>query len=184
MPGNKAGLKFFKVFGRQGANGSVSNTTFALDYTGIDDGIGSLYAISFGDGEHLQNDTQNVIFLSGENPGWIGRSYGKTAQVQTPMKKAFTAASWGTEWHTFKIMVKFNDGNSAANEIANGAYYLEIDGNVYANATGLFNRHYNSGDINHIEFGGWTQGGKHGPNPAFDLYYDDIVVSSGGWVGM
>ena len=181
MPGNKAGLKFFKVHGQQGPGGSVSNTTVGLDYTGIDDGIGSLYAISFGDGKDPQNDTQNVILLNGEYPDWIGRSYGTTANVQTPMKNAFKAANWGTEWHTFKIMLKFNDGTSTANEIANGAYYLEIDGNVYANATGLFNRHFNSGDISHIEFGGWAQGSRNAPNPAFDIYYDDIVVSSGGW---
>jgi|GEM_PF-2349764 len=181
IPGNKGGLKFLKIFGQHGTADAYSNTTFGLDYTGIDDGVGSLYAISFGDGTDAQNDSQNVILLGGDYPSWIGRSYG-SATVKTPMKKSFRAADWGTDWHTFKIMVKFNDGTTSSNEIANGAYYLEIDGNVYVDATGLFNRSYASGSIDHIEFSGWAQGSKNIPNPAFDIYYDDIVVSSGGFI--
>ena len=183
IPGNKGGLKFLKVFGQHGTADAYSNTTFGLDYTGIDDGVGSLYAIAFGDGTDAQNDSQNVILLGGDYPSWIGRSYG-SATVKTPMKKSFRAADWGTDWHTFKIMVKFNDGTTSSNEIANGAYYLEIDGNVYADAKGLFNRSYASGGISHIEFGGWAQGRNNIPNPAFDIYYDDIVVSSGGFINM
>jgi hypothetical protein len=182
MPNTKAGLKFVKVFGKRVNENSYSNTTFGLDYTKIDDGIGSMYQVSFGDGSDLINDSQNVISLDGSYPAWAGRSYGKTAVIKTPMKKNFASKNWGTDWHQFKLMVKFNDGTSKENEVPNGAYYVEIDGSVYVDATGLFNRHYSSGDISHVEFGGWAQGSRDTYNPAFDIYYDDIVISSGGWV--
>jgi hypothetical protein len=181
MPANKAGLKFVKIFGKRDGD-LYSNTTFALDYTGIDEGVGSLYAISFGDGTDRTNDSQNVIFLDGSYPQYIGRSYGKTAIVKTPMKKYFRASAWGTDWHQFKMMVKFNDGTSKENEVPNGGYFLSIDGNTYVDASGLFNRNYSSQDISHVEFGGWAQGSRGIANPAFDIYYDDIVISSGGWV--
>ena len=141
-----------------------------------------MHQIEFGDGSDPQNDMQNALRFNGDYPNWIGRSYGKTANIKTPMNKVFGAADWGSDWHTFKIMVKFNDGDSAENEVANGAYHVEIDGNVYADATGLFNRHFASGAIDHIGFGGWAQGSRNAPNPAFDLYYDDIVVTRDGWL--
>lgn len=181
MPGNKAGLKFVKVFGKREGD-AYANTTFGLDYTGIDDGIGTLYAISFGDGTDRIGDSQNVIFLDGTYPSYAGRSYGKTAIIKTPMKKNFKASDWGTTWHDFRIMIKFNDATTNQNEVANGAYYLAIDGDVYVDATGLFNRHFASTDISHVEFGGWAQGARGVANPAFDIYYDDIVISSGGWL--
>jgi hypothetical protein len=36
---------------------------------------------------------------------------------------------------------------SAADEVADGAYYVEIDGQVYVDATGLFNRHWSNGPM-------------------------------------
>jgi hypothetical protein len=182
MPNSKAGLKFVKIFGKRTTSDSYSNTTFGLDYTRIDDGIGSMYQVSFGDGLDRINDSQNVINLDGTYPSYIGRSYGKTAIVKTPMNKNFTANNWGTNWHEFRIMVKFNDGTSAVNEVANGEYYVSVDGNVYVDATGLFNRHYAGGDISHVEFGGWAQGSRGVAQPAFDIYYEDIIITEGGFI--
>jgi len=175
MPKAKQGLKFLKIFGVAASNGATANTTFALDYTGGDNG--SLYQISFGDGSSPVNDTQNVINLDGSYPSMIGRSYGK-ATVSTPQKSAFASSSWGTTWHHFKMHVKFNSGTSAATEVNDGAYYLEIDGKVYADASGLFNRHYSDLPIERVELLGWAQGGT----APFEIWYSNVSITTGGFL--
>jgi hypothetical protein len=172
MPAAKEGLKFLKVFG--GDSSGYANTTFALDYTGAD--YGSMYQVSFGDGSTAYNDTANVINFDGSYPQWIGRSFG-TARVQTPMGRSFRSTDWGTAWHKFRIRVKYNSGTTSANQIADGAYYVEIDGNVYVNATGLYNRHYSNKPIDRVELFGWTQSGTR----PFEIWYDDVRISSGGF---
>lgn len=172
MPAAKQGLKFLKIFGRD--NAGYANTTFALDYTGAD--YGSMYQVSFGDGSTAYNDTANVINFDGSYPQWIGRSFG-SATVQTPMRRAFRSSDWGASWHKFRIRVKFNSGTNATNQTADGAYYVEIDGNVYVNATGLFNRHYSNGPIDRVELFGWSQSGTQ----PFEIWYDDVRISTGGF---
>lgn len=178
MPTAKYGLKFMKVFGQKnpekGSN-DVANTTFGLDYTGVD--LGSAYAVSFGDGSTASNDTQNVILLSGAHPDWVGRSY-PTAVVNTPQKSAWAASNWNNDsWHQFRVHIKFNSGTSASTEKPDGEYYYEIDGKVYVDAKGLYNRHYSNFPISRIVFFDWVQG-----NPAFEVWYDDIVISTGGFI--
>jgi len=175
MPGPKEGFKFVKIFGQNLTPGSYANTTIATNYTGGD--YGSIYQVSFGDGSSLANDTQNVINLNGEGLQEIGRSYG-TAVVQTPQMSAFSSTDWGTGWHHFLIHVKFNSGTTAQNEVPNGEVYLAIDGKIYANATGLYNRNPADGPINYIGFFGWAQGDPS----AFQVYYYDIRISTGGFM--
>jgi hypothetical protein len=172
MPGAKQGLKFLKIFGRHGADDSYSNTTFGLDYTGID--LGGMAAVSFGDGANPQNDTQNIIILNGDYPNWIGRSYGK-ATVSTPQNSIWQSSNWGTSWHHFRMHVKFNSGTTAATEVNDGEYYLEIDGKVYADAKGLFNRHYSNGPIDSVAIFNWAQSGKL----PFEIWYSDMTISTG-----
>ena len=172
MPGPKHGLKFLKVFGR-GTSASYANTTFGLDYTGNDNG--SMYVVSFGDGSVTTNDTANVIFLSGANPSWIGRSYG-TASVATPQLAPWASANWGSDWHHFRLYVRFNSGTSAATEAPDGAFYVEIDGKVYVRATGLFNRHYSNEPIDRVELFGWSQGAT-GTTPPFEVWYDSVRIT-------
>ena len=176
MPGSKQGLKFLKIFGGSSTSGNYANTTFALDYTGGDPG--AMYQVSFGDGSTVGNDTANVINFDGSYPSWIGRSYGK-ATVQTPQKSSFSAANWGTGWHHFRIHCKFNSGTSAATEINDGAYYVEIDGKVYVNASGLFNRNYNNLPIDRVELFGWAQNASS----SFEVWYDDVRITTGGFAG-
>ena len=174
MPGAKQGLKFIKFFG--GGDGvGYSNTTFALDYTGTD--FGAMYQVSFGDGSTKANDTANVINFDGSYPEWIGRSYGK-AKVQTPQGKRWGSADWGTSWHHFKLHVKYNSGASDKDEVADGEYYVEVDGKVYVNATGLFNRHPSNLPIDHIELLNWAQNGSQ----PFEVWYDDIRITTGGFL--
>lgn len=169
----KHGLKFLKIFGqRNGSN--YANTTFGLDYTGVN--YGGMYAVSFGDGSSIGNDTANVINFDGTYPSWIGRSYGK-ATVATPQKALWSSSNWSDTWHHFKIHVKFNTGTLATNEVADGAYYVEIDGKVYVDATGLFNRNYSNGPIQKISFFDWSQGGT----VPFEIWYDDIRITTGGF---
>ena len=175
MPAAKEGLKFLKVFGVNN-NGTYANTTFGLDYTGVD--FGSMYEIGFGDGTGTANDMANAIIFDGSNPSWIGRSYGK-ATVQTPQGHAFSSSMWGTTWHHFRVHVKFNTGTTSANEVNDGEYYVEIDGNVYVNATGLFNRNPVDGPIDRVELFGWSQNASS----AFQVWYDDVRITTGGFVG-
>jgi hypothetical protein len=172
---HKGGCKFIKIFGVGSSTTNLSDTTIATDYTGID--YGSIRQITFGDGSGPVNDGQNVIDLDGSNPQLIGRSYG-TAQVSTPQTSNFPSSAWGTSWHHFRIHVKYNSGTTLQNEVPNGEYYLEIDGTVYVNATGLYNRNPVNGPISYMEFFGWAQ---KNPNP-FQLWFDDIRVSTGGFM--
>lgn len=175
MPGAKGGCKFVKVFGAIGANHGNANTTISANYTGGD--YGAIDQVSFGDGTTIRNDSQNSINLNGKYPEWIGRSYG-TATVSTPQMSNFSSQDWGTAWHHFRIHIKFNSGTTAQNEVADGEYYLEIDGKVYVDATGLYNRNPVNGPIVKVEFFGWAQ-----KNPeAFQLWYSDIRISTGGFV--
>jgi hypothetical protein len=173
----KGGCKFVKIFGKR-PNINVTgdaNTTFYTDYTGVD--FGAIREVVFGDGTTIRNDSQNAIFLDGSNPSFIGRSYG-TAVVKTPQATDFPSASWGTAWHHFRMHVKFNSGTTSKNEVPDGELYLEIDGKVYADATGLYNRNPVDGSINYIEFFGWAQKDPH----PFQLWYDDIRISQGGFM--
>lgn len=173
MPKEKQGLKFLKIFGG-------ANTTFALDYTGIETGKGTLHQVSFGDGTTVVNDTQNVINFNGANPSWIGRSYGK-AVVNTPEKKGFTAADWGDKWHHFRFKVKFNsatkNSDNTYTEINDGEYYVEIDGKVYVDAKGLLNRHPSNGPITKVALLDWAQN----VDKSFEIYYDNLKITTGGF---
>lgn len=176
MPGAKQGLKFLKVFGGNvGGASNYANTTFALDYTGGDPG--AMYQVSFGDGTYVGNDTAQVINFDGSYPNWIGRSYGK-ATVSTPQKKSFASSMWGTSWHHFKFRVKYNSGTSSSSEVADGAYYVEVDGKVYVDAKGLLNRHYSNAPIERVELFGWAQSG----NSPFEVWYDDVRITTNGFM--
>ena len=174
MPGVKEGCKFVKIMGAHTGLG-YADSTIATNYAGGD--LGAIRQISFGDGTNVDNDDQNVINLNGAYPNWIGRSFG-AASVQTPQMGTFSSADWGTGWHHFRIHVKFNSGNSSQNEISDGEYYLEIDGKVYVNATGLYNRNPANGPINYVEFFGWAQS----ESQPFQIWYSDIRISTGGFV--
>ncbi len=173
----KQGLKFLKVFGTRGTvdTGNYANTTFGLDYTGVN--VGGMYVVSFGDGSTVSNDTASVISFDGSNGPWMGRSYG-TAVVTTPQNHLWSASNWGTTWHHFRMHVKFNSGTTAQNEVADGAYFVEIDGLVYVEASHLFNRHYSNGPIDRIELFGWTQTGT----APFEIWYDDVRISTGNFL--
>jgi hypothetical protein len=177
IPGAKKGCKFIKIFGRnpndhgEGAS-NYANTTFAVERSNAD-----ITQVSFGDGSGTQNDTAQVINLDGTNKSFAGRSYPGTALISTPQNRKWSGASdWGTSWHHFRMRAKFNDGTTALNEVANGAYYLEIDGVVYVNATGLFNRHYTNQPIERIVICDYADS-----NVAFEVWYDDFRITTGGF---
>ena len=176
MPGKHHGLKFIKVFGQNVNGAGYANTTFGLDYTGVD--YGGMYATSFGDGTALANDTANVVNFDGSYPTWIGRSYGLPGNaILTPQGKNFDSAGWGSEWHLFELHVKFNSGTTAANEKNDGELFVRIDGKVDVDAKGLFNRNYLNKPLASVEILGWSQTGSI----PFDVWYDNIEVSINDW---
>lgn len=175
MPNAKEGCKFLKIFGQRTTSTNYADTTIQTDYSGADPG--GILEAGYGDGTGITNDFQNAIYFNGAQPTLIGRSYGHTASVQTPQMASFASSEWGTGWHHFRVHVKFNSGTSSANETPDGELYVEIDGKVYVNATGLFNRNPSNGPIDYVEFYGWAQNDAS----AFQLYYDDIRITTGGF---
>lgn len=181
MPKAKQGLKFLKIFGkRDPAPGGYANTTFALDYTGVSSGKGTLGQIGFGDGSTVENDTQNIINFSGSNPSWIGRSFG-TAVVKTPEGKAFLSSEWGDKWHHFRFKVKFNtaikNSDGSYKEFNDGEYFVQVDGRVYVDAKGLLNRHPSNGPITKVALLDWSQN----IDQSFEIWYDNVKITTGGF---
>ena len=170
MPGPRGGFKFIKVFGERVAD-NYANTTLSLVY-----GVGDLAQVSFGDGSFESNDTANVINLDGTEKALVGRSFGQ-ASILTPQNSIFSATDWGTDWHTIKLRVKFNSGDSPETEAADGAYYLEIDGVVYVDAQNIFNRHYSNGPIESVKIFDYARANENGL--IFD--YDYIRITTGGF---
>lgn len=173
MPGVKEGCKFVKIFGVR-SNNTYADTTFATDYTGAD--YGALRQVSFGDGGGPVNDSQDVIDLTGLH-SYLG-TQPSTAVINTPQKSTFSSTDWGASWHHFRIHVKFNSISASGAKVPDGEYYLEIDGKVYVDATGLYNRNPVDGPIAKVAFFGWAQ---TEPQP-FQLWYDDIRISTGGFM--
>jgi hypothetical protein len=171
-------VKFLKVFSQNVQGNGYANTTFGLDYTGTDTGNGTMIQTAFGEGKDADNDAQNVIFLSGSNPTWTGRSYGLPGySVLTPQGKPFGGNDWGSQWHLFELHVKFNSGTSAANEKNDGEVFVRVDGKVYVDAKGLFNRNYLNKPIGSVQILGWSRTGT----VPFDIWYDNIEVSIDDW---
>lgn len=164
-------LKFCKAHGVDAGGDNRANCTFGLS------GGGAMTQVSFGDGTSIGNDTQNVINLNGSSKESVGRSFSLGAVVLTPQNAPWNQADWGTTWHTFRLMVKFNSGTTALNEVPDGKFYVEIDGIIYVDAYGLFNRHYSNGPINYISFGDAAQDNDYG----FSIHYDDVRFSLEGW---
>lgn len=178
MPGAKHGLKFVKVFGQRDAPVGYANTTFGLDYTGVD--LGGMYCVSYGDGSTTENDTASILGFDGL--GYPGRAQGLPGfSVTRPQGKIFGSADWGTGWHLFELYVKFNSGTTSANEKNDGAIFVRIDGKTYLDAKGIFNRHPLNGKLDRIEILGWTQTPRGAAVPSFEIWYDNIEISLNGW---
>lgn len=175
LPEAKQGLKFLKIFGQRESGKGYANTTIAL----VSDpgNQGGITQVSFGDGSSVENDTQNVINLDGTYKSWVGRSYNKGAIIKTPQNANWSSKKWGDSWHTFKVRVKFNSGNTEADQQPDGAYFLSIDDVVYVDAKNLYNRHYLNKPIQRVSFFDWAQ---NGTSP-FTVQLDDITISSEGF---
>ena len=172
MPDAKGGFKFCKIFGTRNNPVGYADITYQTDYTGAD--TGALLQIGFGDGTAQENDSQEVIRLGG---GGVLGAAAPTAVILTPQMTDFPSSAWGTTWHHFRMYVKFNSGTTSANALPDGQIYLEIDGKVYLDASGLYNRNPQNGPIDYVGFFGWAQ---DDPQP-FDIWYDNIVISTGGF---
>lgn len=173
---SKGGMKFCKVFGQSYENDpeniGVSNCTFGLEYT-----TGAFLQVSYGDGAELDNDTKNTIVFDGSITSNIGRA--PNPEINYYDGNTWEASDWGNEWHHFKLMVKFNDGTTAENEIPNGEFYIEIDDVPYVKVKNIFNRNYNSAPIRSVGFFNQSQGEGH---PGFSFDYDNIKISKNGFM--
>jgi hypothetical protein len=180
IPASIQGVKFLKVFGRwakiEGAN-SYANATFGLDYSSVP--RGNMCAISYGDGTDLQNDTQVIISFDRDRQIFQSRTdKTKLAEIMLPERRCWAQEDWGNKWHHFKYHVKFNSGTTKENEVADGEFYVEIDGKVYVNASKLFNRHFTNEPIGTITFFDWAQNGT----APFEVWLDNIRITTGGFV--
>lgn len=180
--GRPHAIKFCKVHGMRATEfpgGTVeipdphgeANCTFGLGP------YGNMVNTSYGDGSTTGNDTANIIVLAGA-PHQLGRAQG-LATVDTPQNSAFTEAMWGDdEWHEFRVHVKFNSGTSSEDEVNDGVFYVEIDGQIYVYARGIYNRHYSNLPIDYISFFDVAQDNDYG----YELLYDDIQISTGNFM--
>lgn len=161
------GSKFLKVHGQeQGSGTNYANCTFNMTY-----GSGNIDTIIFGDGSGVANDASAIINLATGTAN--GRNSG-IASVSCPNG----IWSWpDTDWHNFKLHVKFNTGTTALNEVNDGEFHMYVDDVPYVIATGLFNRHYSNLPIEYCEFLSLTQN-----TSAFDLGMRNINVSLNGWM--
>jgi hypothetical protein len=162
------GNKFLKIHGQEQDSGTnYANCTFNLIYE-----TGNMDNIIFGDGSGVANDAAAVISFLGDGSA-NGRNSG-IAIVNCPKGRWV----WpDTEYHTFKMHVKFNSGTTAESEIPNGEFHVYIDDVLYCSATNLYNRHYSNLPINYLEVMGYAQS-----NAAFDMSVNLIEVSSGNWI--
>lgn len=169
MPFAKGGCKFCKVSGLD-VGGNYANTTFGTDYS-----TGDYLEISYGNGEGIINDANVALQYAGNVNGTM-RGDG-LQNWSAPQGRTFTSTDWGTDWHNFKIHCKFNSGTTEENQVADGEYYVEIDGVVWGHATGIYNRHWTNENIEKIVLYNWSQ---DAPNQ-FTVDFDDIVISTGGF---
>ena len=174
MPGVKEGCKFVKIFGKRSSSTGYADTTIYTDYTGAQ--YGAIRQIGFGDGQGLVNDSTSIVDLTGLH-NHLGIQ-APTAVVETPQGSVFSAADWGAGWHHFRIHVRFNSVSSSGVNVPDGEYYLEIDGKVYVDATGLYNRNPVNLPIQNVNFFGWAQT----ESQPFQLWYYDIRISTGGFI--
>lgn len=187
----RGGLKFLKLFG----SGSTDfpHTTFQPDWnsgnlSAPNAGSGRMGNVTFGDGSSPQLDNNNIINFDCVNKttnspsaGYsnvvgAGRS-GSTATILTPQAAAWNGWDDGN-FHHFRVRVKYNTGTSAGTEVKDGAYFVEIDGLVYCDATGLFNRHYSDGQYHKfIDWFGYAQNNNY----AMDISVANIKAATSGW---
>lgn len=183
-PNTPFGIKFLKIKGKNNAPSGYANFTFGLTYnTGEDQG--GLLVISYGDGTGTGNDTQKFVDLTGINTATnVGRGFNQgrrdnPTRIRCP-HGVWPSTAWADgDWHDFRVYCRYNSGDSTANEIADGAFYLEIDGQMYADIAGIFNRNPDNSDIiDTVSIWDNTQN----PHAEFELDYDDIVFSVGGFL--
>jgi hypothetical protein len=179
VPAAVQGVKFLKIFGgRSKVDGasSYANATFGMDYNATP--RGNMCAVSYGDGTDLQNDTQVVILFDRDRQIYQSRTEKlKLADIKINERACWSQQNWGDKWHHFKYHVKFNSGTSPETEVADGEFYVEIDGKVYVNASKLLNRHYTNPSISNITLYDWAQNGTE----PFELWFDNIRVTTGGF---
>lgn len=163
-PGAMGGCKFIKVHGRDNDPVNYANATFGTE---VD--TGNMIRVLYGaDG----GDASNFVNFSGTGH-LLGRADG-IANVLAPQGQVF---SWDDQIHEISIECKFNDGTSEANEVPNGKFYVEIDGDVYMDATGLFNRNHQNGPIEKVTL---FNAAQNDDNP-FTIDFLFAAVSIGGF---
>lgn len=176
MPTGKHGCKFSKFFGRTDGVGSANGTP-GIDYSGVSNG--SIIALSIGDGSTTGNDTAQPISLDTSlyNPS-AGANSG--ADVSRP-NGFFDVDQWGTDWHHFRIAYFASTGTDSANDVFDGAGYIEVDGQVYLDVGQIRNRHYqNSLFLDGVGLVNAAQGLNR--NFEVIMEYKNIIMSVDGFV--
>lgn len=143
-----------------------------------------MYRVLFGDGTMFNkdpvsgtpeaNDNSTAFNFLNDEPWLFGRNEG----VATVVQHSLTDFIWtDTNWHTFKIHVKLNSGTTALNEVNDGEFYVEIDGQVYLHVTDCYNKHYSNNGFEKISLGDWSE--NFG---AYALDFRNVKGSLGGWL--
>jgi len=189
---SKGSVKFMKIKGINNENGdgqqdyadfTVQPTWDVLAGTIPDNltecgfGTGVNYTTGLPD---YENDSNAVARFNGTNPEFLGiNNYPLTQNTPNGIFNYFGsnfAFVYG-QVHTFKFRFKYSSGTSLANEVADGAIYVEIDGVVYLDVQNIFNRHFTNGSMDKIAFFDWGQNN----NAIHTLRYSGFKISTGGF---
>lgn len=163
MPGNKHGSKFFKVFSQNVTGRGYANSTFQLEGDN-----GEMNGILLGIGSDIENDAATRLLLNGDYRYW------QRNWQSVVWNKVTDTFQWSNNWHHMKLCMRFNSGDSAATEVQDGAYRIEIDGVVRLDVRNIFNRHYLNLPIEKVELFGVAQS-----TGSFEIQYDNLKISIG-----
>ena len=150
-----ASFKFLKLFGKQFAPEGYANSTFAAS-------AGNFYAIAYGDGSGVENDTQKEIRYSGphyaSDPELVWHNYASPLYIAD------------NKWHSVEVYMRYN-----SNDQRDGAYRVWVDGQERVHVTNVKNRHNNNSlYFDNIQLANYCDVAYTQP---FHVWYDNFVIS-------
>jgi len=182
--GQIGAVKFLKCFGLQDVNGDEDGdyVNYTMQPQWASNGM--LTQVAYGDGTLVENDSNHSVDFNGADLTKAGRSYAnpqpatvsQPAVVNAPQASNFTLTP--NTVHTFRLRIKMNTSDGVSVETPDGIITVDIDGNNYMTATGLYNKHPTNGAFDNIGFYNHGQANYS----AFTLRYSAIKISTGGFI--
>jgi hypothetical protein len=156
------GVKFLKLFGKllnESTQAEYANNTWNLG--NVTATSSNLHSVCYGNGQSLQNDTDVCVYFDGSiggNPGSI--------VYQTKTNLFYPVIN---TWYQVEMYQKYNTNGNR-----DGEYWIKINNNNIMRITNVKNRNdSNIGEFRMVSFGDYSNRFAN-----FDLYFDDISIST------